>query len=251
MDVGTGAHRLHTGSSQKMLNVLMARSSIYGGDNAHGEHEFDKSQFRRSEEGLRLIAEEQDITMDVRLEAFAAKDLDRHDGSVASEVMADCITTLKRLKAEGAFDGYDVINIVFVDVMRVGVYEIHYRKLLEMLKNIDKRFDVKTIKEWGCDLPGIMRRNAECDRQCAIIEQVSSRVDPMSGLGARNMINQNIQESINEAHRMISDTTTKDNIAHAAIARGKSLPEPTKAVMNKLREVIDGMIEEGKTAEVA
>ena len=110
---------------------------------------------------------------------------------------------------------------------------------------------MKTIKEWGCDLPGIMRSNAECDRQCAIIEQVSSRVDPMSGLGARNMINQNIQESINEAHRMISDTTTKDNIAHAAIARGKSLPEPTKAVMNKLREVVEGIIEEGKPVEVA
>lgn len=247
--MGTGAYRLNTGSSQKMLNVLMARSSIYGGDNAHGEHEFDKSQFSRIEKGLHLIAEEQDITMDVRLEAFAAKDLDRHDGIVASKVMEDCIKTLTQLKAEGAFDGYDVINIVFVDVMRVGVYEIHYRELLEMLKKIDKRFDVKTIKEWGCDLPGIMRSNAECDRQCAIIEQVSSRVDPMSGLGARNMINQNIQESINE--RMISDTTTKDDIAHAAIARGKSLPEPTKAVMNKLREVIDGMIEEGKTAEVA
>ena len=150
---------LHTSSkhpSCNSLNFIACRSSPYGFE-SDTSHDFHASQKLKIIKGLFTVGRGNDISMDLHNKAYVALKTTRDDGCVTNSTMLSLVRDMEQLKKEGVLDKYTVVHIVFLEVVRVGLHEPALTELQQILKKIDTKIKVKTIREWNYNLHEVVQ----------------------------------------------------------------------------------------------
>eukprot|EP00984_Skeletonema_dohrnii_P020105 scaffold9720_cov122-Skeletonema_dohrnii-CCMP3373.AAC.1 len=245
---------LHTSSkhhSCNSLNVIGCRSSRYKFE-SDTSHDFHVSQKLKIVKGLFTVGRGNDISMDLHNKAYVALETDRDDGFVTNSTMLSLVRDMKQLKEEGVLEKYTVVNIVFLEVVRVGLHEPALTELQQILKNIDTKFEVKTIKEWNCNLHEVVQLCTLRDDRLSAIADISSNFNCLKSF-VRSKKNQSIQDNIKMRDKEMEGDDGAIKRARDAFERGsKALDEMKipRAFSDKLDRLID-MAENGTDATAA
>jgi len=190
--------------------------------------------------------------MDLHNKAYVALQTKRDDGFVTNSTMPSLVREMKQLKEEGVLDKYTVVHVVFLEVVRVGLHEPALTELEQILKSIDTKIKVKTIREWNYNLHDVVQLcTLRDDRQSAIAD-ISSHVNCLKSF-VRNKENQVIQDQIKTGYNEMKGDDGAIKRVRDAFERGsKALDEMKipKAFSDKLDRLID-MAENGTDAKAA
>eukprot|EP00984_Skeletonema_dohrnii_P016969 scaffold7640_cov73-Skeletonema_dohrnii-CCMP3373.AAC.2 len=248
---------LHTSSkhpSCNSLNFIACRSSHYGFESSTS-HDFHASQKLKIIKGLSTVGRGNDISMDLHNKAYVALQTNRDDGFVTNSTMPSLVRELEQLKKEGVLDKYTVVHIVFLEVVRVGLHEPALTELEQILKSIDTKIEVKTIREWNYNLHEVVQLCTLRDDKLSAIADISSNHNCLKS-SVRSKEKQSIQDNIKMRDKELEGDDGAIKRARDAFERGSKaldemkIPHLPKAFSDKLDRLID-MAENGTDAKAA
>eukprot|EP00985_Skeletonema_marinoi_P013167 scaffold6495_cov155-Skeletonema_marinoi.AAC.13 len=245
---------LHTSSKEhpscNSLNFIACRSSPYDFE-SDTSHDFHASQKLKTIKGLFTVGRENDISMDLHNKAYVALRTKRDGGFVTNSTMPSLVREMERLKEEGVLDKYTVVHIVFLEVVRVGLHEPALTKLEQILKKIDTKIKVKTIREWNYNLHEVGQLCTLRDDRLSAIAAISSKNNCLKSF-VRSKKHQSIQDNIKMRDKKMEGDDGAIKRARDAFERGSKAQDEMKipkAFSDELDRLID--MENGTDAKAA
>eukprot|EP00985_Skeletonema_marinoi_P015009 scaffold7655_cov74-Skeletonema_marinoi.AAC.1 len=220
---------LHTSSkhpSCNSLNFIACRSSPYDFE-SDTSHDFHASQKLKTIKGLFTVGRENDISMDLHNKAYVALRTKRDDGFVTNSTMLSLVRDMERLKEEGVLDKYTVVHIVFLEVVRVGLHEPALTELEQILKKIDTKIKVKTIREWNYNLHEVGQLCTLRDERLSAIAAISSKNNCLKSF-VRSKEHQSIQDDIKMRDKKMEGDDGAIKRARDAFERGSKAQDEMK-----------------------